>query len=96
MAFKYVFVALIAVAITLFALQNSGATSVRFLFWSLDAIPLAGVILLSVASGMVLVGVPLWIDRWRLRKRARALETRVERVEATLAERERRPQSPAP
>ncbi len=96
MAFRYVFVAVIAVAITLFALQNSGPASVRFLFWSLEGVPLASVILVSVASGVVLVGVPLWVDRWRLRKRARGLEARVAMVEAMLAERERTPESPAP
>lgn len=44
MAFKYVFVAIVASAITLFALQNSAPTSLRFLAWGLDAIPWAMVI----------------------------------------------------
>ena len=89
MGFRYVLVAVIAAVITLFAIQNNGPTSLWFLFWSLEAIPLATVILTSVAAGIVIVGVPLWVERWRLRARARALETRLEAVEALLGERDR-------
>lgn len=96
MGLKYVFVALVASSITLFALQNNGPTSIRFLIWSLQAIPLATVILLSVAAGIVLVGVPLWVDRWRLRARARALEARLATVEARLGERAPAPGTPRP
>ena len=96
MALKYALVAILASAITVFALQNSVPTSISFLVWRADAVPLAGVILASVAAGIVLVGVPLWVDRWRLRARARALEARVTAVEALLAERERESTSQPP
>ena len=86
---KYAIVATVATVITLFAVQNTASTSIRFLFWSLGAFPLASIILLSVASGIVLVGVPLWVDRWRLRARIRALEARAVTPEAPLADRER-------
>lgn len=88
MAIRYLVVALIASAITVFALQNTETVSVRFLFWALD-LPLAGVILGSVAAGVVLVGLPLWIDRWRLTSRARVLERRLAAVDAERAEAER-------
>ena len=39
MALKYIAVAVVAVAITLFALQNSAPTSIRFVVWQLDAVP---------------------------------------------------------
>jgi len=87
MRVKYGFVALLASAITLFALQNGEPTSIRFLFWDLQGMPLASVILVSVASGMVLVGIPLWLDRWRLRGRVRTLEMQLGSAEARLAER---------
>lgn len=97
MAFRYAFVAVLASTITVFALQNAEPTSIRFLVWRVDGIPVAGVILASVASGIVLVGVPLWIDRWRARSRARTLESRLAAAEALLAERERMvPPSPPP
>lgn len=92
MGLKYAFVAVLACTITLFALQNNGPTSIRFLIWRVDDIALAGVILASVAAGIVLVGVPLWFDRWRLRARARTLEARLATVEALLADRERAPE----
>jgi len=89
MGYKYVFVAVLASAITLFALQNSAPASIRFLFWSLQDVPLATVILASVASGIVLAGVPLWFERWRLRVRVRSLETRLTAAEALLGEHDR-------
>lgn len=82
MGYKYVFVAVLASAITLFALQNNAPVTVRLLIWRLEAIPLAALILLSVAIGVVLAGVPLWADRWRLRARVRSLEMRLATVEA--------------
>lgn len=85
MAFRYLIVALVASAITVFALQNTASTSVRFLFWSLE-LPLASVILGSVAAGIVLVGLPLWIGRWRLSSRARTLERRLAAADAERAE----------
>ena len=94
MGYKYVFVAVLASAITLFALQNSAPASIRFLFWSLQDVPLATVILASVASGIVLAGVPLWFERWRLRVRVRSLETRLTAAEALLGEHDRGPAAP--
>ena len=85
MTVRYLVVALLASAITVFALQNTVRAPLRFLFWSLE-LPLAGVILGSVAAGIVLVGLPLWFDRWRLSSRARTLERRLAAVDAERAE----------
>ncbi len=74
---KSLFVAVLASALTVFALQNHTAVTIRALVWQLEGMSLAAVILLSAAAGIVLVGVPLWIDRWRLRTRLRALEAKV-------------------
>lgn len=86
MAVKYIVVAVIASALTVFALQNSAPTDIHFLVWTLRATPLAGVILLSAALGIVLAGLPLAIDRWRLRARVRSLELRLASLEAQLTE----------
>ncbi len=94
MGSKYVFVAVLASAITLFALQNNAPASIRFLVWRLQDVPLATVILVSVAAGIVLAGVPLWFERWRLRARVRSLESRLSAAEALLGERDRGPAPP--
>lgn len=85
MAIGYVIVALVAAAVAAFALQNSAPTSVRFLMWSVDAVPVGALVLLCLAAGLVVAGVPLLIQRWRLRARCRALEARVAALERPLA-----------
>jgi len=90
MAFGYLIVALVAAAVAVFALQNGEPTAVRFIAWTVDGVPLAGLILISLASGLVIAGVPLMIQRWRLRARLRAAERRVVELEAA------RSSSPAP
>lgn len=93
MTLNYLFIAMLASAVSIFALQNSVATSIRFLVWSVE-VPLAGVIFVSAAAGIILVAVPLLIDRWRLRSRARVAETRLARTEALTVERDQPLTSP--
>ena len=87
MGVKYAIIAVLASAITIFALQNNAPTKVRFLVWALDGVPLATVVLVSLAAGLLLAGLPLWIDRWRLRARVRALESRLEAPDSLLTQR---------
>jgi uncharacterized integral membrane protein len=89
----YLVVAAVAAAIAVFALQNSEPTDVRFLFWVVERVPVSAVILASLAAGLLAIGLPFSIQRWRLRARARALEARVESLEAALA---KRTEPPAP
>ncbi len=70
----YVIVAIIAVAVAVFTLQNTGGVTVTLLVWRIGEMPLAAVILFAFAAGIVLAGVPLWIERWRLRSQRRVLE----------------------
>ena len=77
MALGYLLVAIVAAAVAVFALQNSAPTRVQFAVWSIDNVPVAAVVLLALAAGLVVAGVPLLIQRWRLRARLRALETRL-------------------
>jgi uncharacterized integral membrane protein len=76
-ALGYLLVAIVAAAVAVFALQNSAPTRVQFAVWSIDNVPVAAVVLLALAAGLVVAGVPLLIQRWRLRARLRALETRL-------------------
>ena len=98
MALGYVIVALLATAVAVFALQNSAQTSVRFLVWTLDGVPVAAVALASLGIGLIVAGVPLWFRSWRWRSQARSAEARAAMLDKALAEREqallRRPPPP--
>jgi uncharacterized integral membrane protein len=80
-AIGYLLVAIVAASVAVFALQNAEPTRIRFLFWVMETVPLAALILVSFAAGLIMAGVPLWLGRWRLRARARALEARVAALE---------------
>jgi uncharacterized integral membrane protein len=100
MALAYLMVALIAAAVAVFALQNSAQTSVRFLMWAFDGLPIAAVALVSLGIGLVVAGLPLWIRSWRWRSQARSAEARAAMLEKALAERNQalllRQQPPGP
>ena len=76
MRLGYVVVALLAVIITLFALQNTDPATVRFLFWRLEAVPVAGVVFGALVAGLLIAGLPLAIRLGVWRSRARSLESR--------------------
>jgi uncharacterized integral membrane protein len=80
-AVGYVIVAIVAASVAIFALQNAEPTKIRFLFWVIDGVPVAALVLLSLAAGIIVAGVPLWLGRWRLRARTRTLEARVATLE---------------
>ena len=98
MTFGYLVVALLATAVTIFAIQNSAPTAVEFLLWKREGMPVSALILISLAAGLVLAGVPLAIQKWRLRARLRTLETRVRMLESAVEDRTRAVlgQSPPP
>jgi uncharacterized integral membrane protein len=88
-------VALVAAAVAVFALQNSTPTRVQFLVWAVDGMPLAAVVLAALALGLLVTGVPLALQRWRLRARNRALQARLLALEETAAKRDEPPRSTA-
>jgi uncharacterized integral membrane protein len=63
----------VAVAVAIFAMQNTAMVTVRFIVWQVPEVPLAAVVLASLAAGVVIVGVPLWFQLWRTRTRVRSL-----------------------
>jgi len=71
----YLIVTIVAVVVAVFTLQNTEPVTVTLLVWRITPVPLAAVVLVSLAAGTVLT-VPLWIQRWRLRSRLRSLEAR--------------------
>jgi uncharacterized integral membrane protein len=99
MTLGYLLVAVLASGVALFALQNGTPATVRFIAWNLDGVPLAGLILGTLAAGVLIAGIPLLIQRSKARRQAVQLQTRVKELEARLAERDRTlppPQSAAP
>ena len=78
----------LGVAITIFALQNTLAVEIRFLFWQAQG-PLALVVLFSAAGGLLvalLFGLPeIVTSRWRIRT-----------LERRLAETGKPPEVPGP
>jgi uncharacterized integral membrane protein len=90
----YVLVAIIAVGVTIFALQNTDPAIVRFLFWRLERVPIAALVLVSFGAGLLIALVPLAIRLGIWRSRARAREARVAMLEAAAEERGRQPLRP--
>jgi len=82
MALGYLVVAVLAAVVAVFALQNGAPATVTFLAWHLEGVPLAGLILCSLAAGILIAGVPLGIQRWRARSQVRRLEARVRELDA--------------
>lgn len=97
----YVIVAIVAVAVAVFAMQNTVPVDVEFVIWRIDQVPVAAVVLASLGAGLVIAGIPLWFQLWRARRRARLAEAEARRetaaaeaARAALAAREL--QRPAP
>ncbi len=67
----YVIVAVVAVAVAVFAMQNTTHVVVKFLIWEVAAVPVAAVVLASFGVGILAVGVPASFKLWRLRRRLR-------------------------
>ena len=67
----------LGVVIAVFAIQNTTGVEVRFLWWQAQG-PLAAVVLISAAAGVVvalLLGIPEVLGtRWRIRSLERRLE----------------------
>lgn len=96
MGLAYLIVGVLSAAVAVFALQNNQPMSLRFIAWSLENVPLAGALLVSLAAGIILAAVPLAIANWRTRSRVRALEAKVEMLQAALAAREAPALTPRP
>jgi uncharacterized integral membrane protein len=83
---KYVVVVIGVAVVALFVLQNTAATSLRFLVWTLGGVPVGSLVLAALVVGMVVVGAPLSIQCSKLRAEAYVLRARVAQFEAWLKE----------
>jgi putative membrane protein len=89
MGVGYLVVAVVAVLVTVFALQNTAPATVRFLVWQIDAVPLSTLVLATLGAGLLIIGVPLGIRLAVWRARARTHEKRIAMLETAVAERDR-------
>jgi uncharacterized integral membrane protein len=71
----YAFVVLVAVAVAVFAMQNTSTVTVQFIVWKIEQVPLAAVVLSSLAAGAIIVGLPLYFQLWRARRNLRGQST---------------------
>jgi uncharacterized integral membrane protein len=93
---SYLIVAVLAVAVAVFAMQNTTPVAVKFLAWEIPDVPVAGVVLGSLAAGLVIAGLPLWFRLWRARRRARLLEDAADRAAREAAAVRPAPSPPLP
>jgi uncharacterized integral membrane protein len=89
MGLGYLVVAIVAVAATVFALQNGAPVTLRFVLWRIENVPIAGLALGALGAGLLAAGLPLWIALSVWRARARSLEARATMLEAAVQERDR-------
>jgi uncharacterized integral membrane protein len=89
MGLGYILVAAVAVVVTVFALQNTDHARVRFLFWQLDTVPVAVLVLSALGAGLLIAGLPLVIRLGVWRPRARSYETRADMLQSAVEERDR-------
>jgi uncharacterized integral membrane protein len=77
MIIVYLLMALLGSMATIFALQNRAPVEIAFLAWSVQGMPLALVILLSLLLGVVFASLSGLVKILRLRYRIRQLEAQV-------------------
>jgi uncharacterized integral membrane protein len=88
----YLLMAVLGSAATIFALQNRYPVEISFLTWSVEGMPLALVILLSLLLGIVFTSLSGLVKILKLKYRIRQLETQVSQLIAAQTP----PSSPSP
>jgi uncharacterized integral membrane protein len=89
MGLGYLVVAVTAVLVTIFALQNTDPATVRLLIWRLETVPVAVLVLVALGAGLLIAGLPLAIKLGVWRSRARSFESRARMLETAVGERDR-------
>ncbi len=82
MALVYILMIVIGAAGAIFAIQNIDPVVIRFLAWRLDGAPLAMVIILSIAIGVVFTSLVGLVQQLKLRSRIRHLEADLAKASA--------------
>ncbi len=87
MSIVYVLMIVIGAAGAIFAIQNIDPVVIRFLAWRIEGAPLAMVIILSIAIGVVFTSLVGLVQQLKLRSRIRRLEADLARA-SVAAERQ--------
>ena len=93
MPIVYVLMIVIGAAGAIFALQNIDPVVIRFLVWRLEGAPLAMVIILSIAIGVIFTSLFGLVQQFKLKSKIRHLETNLANASAA-AERQQPDQPP--
>lgn len=72
---------ILGVAMAIFALQNTVKVQVKLLWWKVDDVPLALILVISILIGVVITAVFSFIDKQRLRNRLKKLHQRINELE---------------
>jgi len=92
MSIVYVLMIVIGAAGAIFAIQNIDPVVIRFLAWRIEGAPLAMVIILSIAIGVVFTSLVGLVQQLKLRSRIRRLEGELAR--ASVAAERQQPDPP--
>jgi len=90
----YLLMALLGSMATIFALQNREPVEIWFLTWSVQGMPLALVILLSLLLGTVFASLSGLVKILKLKYRVRQLEAQVSQLIAAQTESPSAPRAP--
>lgn len=77
---------ILGVAMAIFALQNTVKVQVKLLWWKIDEVPLALILMISIIIGVLITAVFSFIDKQRLRNRLKKLHQRINELEERLVD----------
>jgi len=84
--YRLILVLVFAILVAVFAIQNALVVDVNFLFWTLNRISLALVILGATAAGAVIVAILYVFRQVQFMKSRKDLLSQVKKMEADLKE----------
>jgi uncharacterized integral membrane protein len=84
--YRLILVLLFALIVAMFAIQNALVVDVNFLFWTLNGISLALVILGATAAGATIVGILYVFRQVQFMRTRKDLLSQVKKMEADLKE----------
>ncbi|MFZ5648811.1 MAG: LapA family protein [Bacillota bacterium] len=77
--------ALITLAVSIFAIQNSQQVTLRFLAWDLPSFPLVLLILFSAATGVLITLLFSVAKQLRLTMQIREMQARIKKLEKQIS-----------
>lgn len=88
MFYKMLFLLILAILAAVFAMANPGPVAVNLVFWKIQNISLALVILVSVLLGVLMIGVFSIFEQIKSFFTIRRLQQKINELETKVADRE--------